>query len=139
VVILLGLPAKKVLDMMSKIRIHAVIFSSLILLVGCGPQEGDIYENRLTRERIKIEAVGEGAELEERYERLSEYVDSTTTSTALKARLLRPPMISDADSAKMCFAYEKISEHLTNMDGHDVTVMRIEPISELEENYRKID
>ena len=23
--------------------------------------------------------------------------------------------------------------------GHDVTVMRIEPISELEENYRKID
>lgn len=138
-VILLGLPAKKVLDIMSKIRIHAVIFSSLILLVGCGPQEGDIYENRLTRERIKIEAVGEGAELEERYERLSEYVDSTTTSTALKARLLRPPMILDAGSAKMCFAYEKISEYLTTMDGHDVTVMRIEPISELEENYRKID
>lgn len=137
--ILLGLPDKKVLDMTLKIRISFILFSSLILLFGCGPQEGDIYENLLTGERIKIEAVGEGAELEERYERMSEYVDSTITSTALKARLLRPPMISDADSAKMCFAYEKDSEHLTTMNGHDVTVMRIEPISELEENYRKID
>jgi len=125
--------------MLFKIRIYSVLFSGLILLVGCGPKEGDIYENRLSRERIKIEAVGEGAELVERYERLSEYVDSTTTSTALKARLLRPPMFSDADSAKMCFAYEETSEHLTTIGGHDVTVMRIEPISELEENYRKVD
>ena len=122
-----------------KIRLYTVLFSILILLVACGPQEGNIYENRLTEERIKIEAVGEGAELEEKYEGMSEYFDSTLTSIALKARLLRPPMLSDADSAKMCFAYEETSEHLTTTGGHDVTVMRIEPISELEENYRKVD
>jgi hypothetical protein len=121
------------------VRVYAVLFAIITLLFGCSPKEGDIYENLLTGERIKIDAVGEGAELEEKYERLSEYVDSTTTSTALKARLLRPPMLSDADSAKICFAYEKTSEHLTTTGGHDVTVMQIEPISELEENYRKVD
>ena len=129
----------KILDMKFKMRLYNAPFLILALLVGCGPQEGDIYENRLTRERIKIEAVGEGAELEKTYEEMSEYFDSTLTSTALKARLLRPPMLSDADSAKMCFAYEETSEHLTTTGGHDVTVMRIEPISELEENYRKVD
>ena len=44
----------------------------LIALAGCGPKEGDIYENKLTSERTEVQMVGTAREIEQHYSRSRE-------------------------------------------------------------------
>lgn len=128
--------------------------STLILLVifGCdnSPKENEVYENKLTRERIKIEKIGQGKELCEFYELMNKTMKEVSSDVALRILMLRVPIISDDDTLQQCIAYEEkgsISARAgktwsingKESDNVPVTYMKIISIDKLKIDFVKVE
>lgn len=114
-----------------------LLFATL-LLTACHPQEGDVYENLLTRERIQIDRIGVCGELEESYDRITDaLIDNSELSSSelLRNNIIKPPALLADDREAECFAYEEF----TSTEYGSGTLMIIEEIEELEQNYTRIN
>ena len=94
------------------------LLPALLLLAGCatGPEPGNIYENRLTGERIEIDSVGVCGELLAYYESIPE------------DQLAAGPVMNATDSTGTCFSYrtEDVRAYVT------IPITSIESVSELQ-------
>ena len=138
-------------------RCATMLLFCLLVLMGCdairGPQEGDYYEHLGTGDRIKLDKVGNCAELNQHYEAYNDLIHSQqeegTISGPLAFSLLNIPSYSKRDSAKTCFSYLEKEIYrpggtirFDNGDEYEAlqtTMARIEPVKVLEEDYRRVE
>ena len=132
---------------------HKILLLTIVIMVcGCKnePTPDEIFENRLTKERIKIERVGIGKELYDFYEGMNTKMEELSTDPALRLLVLRVPVINDEDTLKQCIAYEeKGSISVGNgkvwmFEGEEyeevpVTYAKIISIEQLNKDYIKIE
>ncbi|WP_441001266.1 hypothetical protein [Fodinibius sp. SL11] len=109
--------------------------SSVTDILDSGPTEGDIYENLLEEERIKVIRIGKGSDLVNHFKGINDaVVDSVDASKKQlnKMGLFRPVISEGTDTTKTCFAYED--------DYRGMTFVKIDPLSDLEsKDYKKIN
>lgn len=130
----------------------------LVLATGCKspPDEGDIYENKLTKERIEIARVGTCSDLEYFYEGYNDHIGvmvergDYSTGIAITLAVMPSARYSPSDSLSQCFAYE-YEDAISAPGGSDwiidgkrygrvpVTMAAIEPLSVLESDYTKVE
>lgn len=86
-----------------------VSFCLCLMFFGCEapPKVDDVYEHKITKERISILNVGMGKELYDALEEGNRSVieDFPTSTPDFKLRLLNVPIISDEDRSKYCVSY----------------------------------
>ena len=102
------------------------------------PKEGDIYENLLTGQRIKIRWIGRGSDLKARCDGLNEWNREVTADPGLLADLDMHPILLEGDADRRCFAYEDRNEDTEALFRRRITYIRIRPIEDLED-YRRIN
>ena len=128
------------------------LFLVVIMLFGCKnePTLDEIYENKLSRDRIKIDRIGLGNELRDFYEGMNESMKEISSDPSLRLLMLRIPVVSDDDTLKHCIAYEEkgyISPgngkvwkfERKEYDEVPVTYAKIISIEQLEKEYVKIE
>ncbi len=130
------------------------IFLLIIIILFCGcknePKPDEVFENRLTKERIKIDRVGLGKELRDFYEGMNAKMEEISSDPALRLLVLRVPIINDDDTLKQCIVYEEKgyisagSGKVWKIDGKEyddvpVTYAKIISIEQLEKAYIKIE
>ncbi|GEM_PF-6703265 len=128
------------------------LFLILIMITSCksNPTEKEIYENKLTRERIKIDRVGIGKELREFYEGMNKTMEEVSSDPSLRLLMLRVPVISDDDTLKQCVAYEEKTSISAGggkvwtfqgkeYDNVPVTYAKIISVEKLKNDYTKVD
>jgi len=128
------------------------LFLMIILIISCNgnPTEKEIYENKLTRERIKIDRVGIGKELREFYEGMNKTMKEVSSDPSLRLLMLRVPVISDDDTLKQCVAYEEKTSISAGggkvwtfqgkeYDSVPVTYAKIISVEKLKNDYTKVD
>ena len=132
---------------------HRIFLLILIILVcGCKnePKRDEIYENKLSKERINVDRVGIGRELRDFYEGINAKIKDISSDPALGLLVLRVPIINDDDTLKQCIAYEekgyisagsgKVWKFQENeYDEVSVTYAKIISIEQLEKDYIKIE
>ena len=124
----------------------------LIVVFGCNrePTAEEIYENKLTRERIKIDRVGIGKELRDFYERMNKTMEEVSSDPTLRFLMLRVPVISDDDTLKQCIAYEEKTSLSAGSgkvwtfkgkkyDEIPVIYAKIITVEKLKNDYTKVD
>jgi len=108
------------------------------------PSKGDIYENLMTRERIKIDMVGKGSELRDFYEIhvnqrwekfIRDSVESNESKRAFAELMMRFPILVDSDTSRTCFSFEQKS---TTPDGSRLTMVWIRRLEKLKD-YKKLN
>lgn len=130
------------------------IFLLINLIIFCGctkePTPEEIFENKITKDRIKIERVGLGRELRDFYEGMNAKLKEISTDPALTLLVSRVPIINDDDTIKHCIAYEEKGS-ISAGDGKawkfegkefdevPVTYAKIISIEQLEKDYIKIE
>ena len=130
------------------------IFLLIIIILFCGcknePKPDEVFENRLTKEYIKIDRVGLGKELRDLYKGMNAKMEEISSDPALRLLVLRVPIINDDDTLKQCVAYEEkgyISAGIGKVwkiDGKEyddvpVTYSKIISIEQLKKDYIKIE
>lgn len=131
-----------------------IIFLLTILILMCGcknePTADEIYENKLSSERIKIDRVGLGKELRDFYEGMNTKMEELSTDPGLRLLVLRVPVINDDDTLKHCIAYEEKGYipaengkvwmfEGKEYDEFPVTYVKIISIEQLENDFIKIE
>lgn len=126
---------------MKKLRHIFILLFVALISFSCGPDEGDIYENLLTKERIKIEKTGDCQEIKEAYERINAALAEANPGKS-KGYLYRngitTPVVSEPETGN-CFAYKITDRYRLGNDVYEATPIILEPLSKLKEDYKKIN
>lgn len=116
--------------------------SITLFLVSCGTSEGDVYENLMTEERIKIEKIGKCGELEEFYEMINQAFreGSNESESSLKeAGIIRVILNNAGEQNKneKCFVFTTDLVRLSR-GRYFAASAQINLLSTLSEDYRRI-
>jgi len=117
-------------------RIIPILF--LAALSGCHPKVGDYYENRATRERVKITQIGQGKDLH----RFATYLIGEPNVMFRKTRgydLMRIEYSLD-DSLADCILYDDPNEFALTLRGIKPFVHYwIAPVSKFEQDFVRVE
>lgn len=121
----------------------------LLTLSACesGPQVGDVYEHKLTQERIQIEHVGIGSDLRERFDFEDEVARTTATDDDgdlmpiyfTGGLAVRPIYREGADSTLASVGY--YTEEQMRIEGGRIAIRwgNILNVADLEADYTLVD
>lgn len=93
---------------------NLIFISSILLLISCGPNKGDIYEDPLSQERIEIQDVDKCVEVY-RTQKYHNARNDTALSYSKERKIARgniknlTPLYSD--SSATCIGYHEKSTH----------------------------
>ena len=117
------------------------IFFLILLVLSCTnqnpintkthPSPKDIYENKLTRERIKIEKVGLGKDINNHYSEILNEIKKLKIDSEIKLQMMDIPILAGDDTLKNCVAFK--SKKITM--GREVNIMKIISIESLNDDY----
>jgi len=110
--------------------------------MSCGPSKGDVYENLMTEERIKIVKIDKCGEIEEFYDNINKSIQdkSSKQEWALQQEGLIRVVLNNAgeeNENKKCFVFET---DVVNLGGGRIlsASAQINLLSTLKEDYRRI-
>ena len=116
----------------------AALFFALLMLSGCGshPNDGDIYENLLTQERIEVMSTGVCSEIYSGFHDVWESLVKNENTPSGMMQVPRPEYAARVDTTQTCFAYAKsqpLGEYGTG------TLIILNNVSDLDRSWKLIN
>lgn len=115
-----------------------------LLACGCGPSEGDFYEDVRSGERVQISTIGpcgdEYAKAERAWERLVGGADNEPARRSLILSTPAPVLhLGSADSSAVCFGFVKKYRPAERAEA--TTLLELEPIIVLDDptRFKRLD